>query len=142
MIHFDEVPKTNSDDQAEARRKQPYWQEIPCPDWCIEKKDGHDAEEGGEDRVHLGGPGELVTLITEDAKTFDGSRAYPVSAEVGLIQGYREIAPRVSLFFNHHQSQSVHLTLDEARDLADLLVRTARLAETPRKAPRLLRSAS
>lgn len=99
--------------------QHPFWLNEPCPDWC----DGmHDARDLPADRRHLSGPQGGVRLTQAEAVEADDGSWVPQEIHLVLAQHVREIEPLV-LFRTRATATVWHLTLPEARDLAEALTR-------------------
>jgi hypothetical protein len=104
-----------------------FWLTPPCPSWC--HRELHDESDGDEDRTHLSRWQGKVPLVLEDARRMGGDLGYqPQHVSLHLVQGVREIAPRIWCGKNE-TNQGWHLTAEEARDLASTLQHAADLAD-------------
>jgi hypothetical protein len=111
---------------------RPYWQSLPCPSWCA---GGHDDDCVTTDRNHFSAWAEATSLSLHDPEVsgrLDGSSvAEPRALEVYLVQGHREIAPRIVLG-EQAAPEPYELTEDEAERLAQTLLYAVRIARSAR----------
>ncbi|MGH3466654.1 MAG: hypothetical protein ACRDQF_02835 [Thermocrispum sp.] len=88
-----------------SKTKRPYWQDTPCPSWCI---GGHRKSDDVADRRHLSKWETRSKLALYSAKlrhypasdTVDGVArrdVLPGELIVAVTQMYREVAPRVNV---------------------------------------------
>jgi hypothetical protein len=99
--------------------QRPFWLDTPCPDWC----DGyHDNRDLPVDRRHVSSSQGAVQLTQAEAVPTDDGQWLPQEIHLVLAQHVREIEP-VVLFRTRATATVWHLTLDEARDLAEALTR-------------------
>jgi hypothetical protein len=116
-----------ADEHARLCTPKIFWLTPPCPSWCHGAL--HDENDGGEDRIHLSRWQGKVPLVLENALRMGGDLGYqPQQVSLHLIQGVREIAPRIWCGKNQ-TNQGWHMTPAEARDLATTLLRAADLAD-------------
>jgi hypothetical protein len=124
--------------------RMPFWLDAPCPPWCtVQKHRASDVASIDEyllfrARVHRCMVGQ-VTRTTEPANHIS-PQGRPRTVEVYLVQGVREIGPRVVLWAADEplgrsgapgvDSETLHaLTQGEAWELSELLQRAVRIAE-------------
>jgi hypothetical protein len=99
--------------------QHPFWLDEPCPDWC----DGyHDDRDLPADRRHVSGSQGGVRLTQAEAVEAADGQWVPQEIHLVLAQHVREIEPLV-LFRTRATATVWHLTLNEARDLAEALTR-------------------
>ena len=95
--------------------KAPFWLPNGCPSWCV-WTDFHEDGDHPEDRKHY------------SAEEFVETTGEPERIVVDLRQREGEAAPEVSICLQD-KPPWVNLTPDEARRLAEALVRVADFAE-------------
>jgi hypothetical protein len=98
----------------------PYWQDRPCPSWCMMTVPHRD-HELFDDRLHMGASREIVMTL-EAQPTDEFGPGGPANLIVGLWQHYREYAPHITLIVNSRRD--INFTLSEARELAAVLEAT------------------
>lgn len=143
MINTDNVGTKTEERAIQADR--PFWQTEPCPPWCtVSHADG----DGPDDRWHFSSyEGRVACTLVEPylyARENGEKIVYPVEVETSVWQDYREVEPHIHVGLDHLEGRldlALNLTLDETRQLAKNLDEALRLAETPRKGARKLRSA-
>ena len=110
---------------APAQAARPYWQDQPCPPWCLLAVP-HQDHDLPEDRFHLSVI-HNITLILEaaDVTRFpDGSggtarEVSPSFISASLVQEWRDREARVIL--THAGAHDIELTVAEAAELAGAL---------------------
>jgi len=112
---------TAASGHAPAPAPRPYWQDRPCPSWCMTGP--HEDRDMPEDRCHISISRE-VTLTLEAAnveRSQDGKvpSVYPGCFTAYLDQGWREREARVIL--SHNGTTGIEFTLAEAGELARAL---------------------
>lgn len=121
--HFHSWERANADNP-------PTWLTGPCPPWCA---DEHHAIDLPGDRLH-GSPCLTVELRTMDYLNLGSPERpefRPREMLMDLVQGYREIEPRICLNDNTDTFE-VYLTLIEAeRVSAHLSALVAQARDTP-----------
>ncbi|MGV9600782.1 DUF6907 domain-containing protein [Streptosporangium sandarakinum] len=116
MHHRTETPAARPSDA-----ERPAWLTGPCPDWCSSL---HNASDHPEDRHH-DGANESVELTTMDFVDYGapGRPNYrPQVALMDLVQGYREVEPRVCVVEGSDRFV-FYLPLAEAEEFAGHLLR-------------------
>lgn len=99
--------------------KRPFWLgEGGCPSWCG-YDDLHKDEDAYDDRTHAGAMMSFP-LTAEEPLAEHHCQGDDAEVDVSLIQHYREASPRVWLG-REGSRRGMHLTLDEAEQLARVL---------------------
>ena len=113
-------------------KKTPAWvnDSTPCPSWCPYGRDHKDSD-AYDDRTHSGSTWH-VPLTAEDPIAYaegpGGERVVdsePSELDLYLVMHYREIEPRIWLG-RDGTDKGQHLTLKEARELAERLTELVR----------------
>ena len=133
MIQGHTIRQDAVNGSAPAPAGRPYWQDRPCPPWCmlVVPHQDHDLP---EDRYHLA-PSYDVTLTLEAADVIRiPSEAGRVAMEVspsflaaGLAQGWRDREGHI--FLTHAGTHDIKLTIGEAGELAEALSSLVRQAK-------------
>lgn len=130
------ITEVNGHDQAPAAR--PYWQDRPCPSWCVYPEWHTNSDFPGE-RYHWG-PNHTMTLTLAEPEIFRGREVGPdgepleryvsrPELTVYLQQEHGEYEARVAVSYDG--KPEVRLTLAEARKLAEALSESVRAAAGP-----------
>lgn len=108
------------------KQSRPFWQPQPCPPWCAFDED-HSPDDAYVDRSHYSAYREIALTVEDPTDRDPRDAVEPTVARIELNQHYREIEPRIWLGKDETR-QGMHLTLGEARQLADELMRAVDMA--------------
>lgn len=100
------------------KRKRPYWQHTPCPEWCSTR---HEEFDSGSDRGCLSAWSAEVTMTTMEPRHHriqDEVFLSRPSLEVLVRQSYREVGPRVQVACETDEKGITNLSFTPGEALA------------------------
>ncbi|WP_394329682.1 DUF6907 domain-containing protein [Amycolatopsis keratiniphila] len=116
-----------ADEHARICTDSVFWLTQPCPWWC--DSGWHSDDDRGADRRHMSEWTGNVPLVLEDGDRMGNGLPYqPEYATVHLLQGVREIEPRIWCG-KGETNHGWYMTPAETRELAATLTSAAEMAE-------------
>lgn len=104
----------------QGKNDLPFWLPDGCPSWCA-YTELHRNSDHYDDRSHSS-TATAVALTATNPQEFGDP--HPIELQLNAEQHYREREPRIWLG-RDDTSNGVHLTLDEAQQLGELLLALA-----------------